>query len=146
MDKHHKKVSNLTSFLKTREIPIVNKNASVEEIINTAIRFESRRLIYVQNDERRLIGVISLGDLVRHVFYQSHVPKVHPRSIISLITTKTAEDIMRKNTISATENEEIEAVLKKMIQANIKEIAVVDKDRKIIGDIIIVDLLQYLFT
>jgi CBS domain-containing protein len=110
------------------------------------IGFEHSRLVYVLDDKDRLAGVISLGDLVRHVFSRSHVPKIHPRSIISMIVTKTADDIMRRNVLFTTENEEVGAVLKKMIHANVKEIAVVDVDRRIVGDITMVDLLQYVFS
>ncbi|MCK4425111.1 MAG: CBS domain-containing protein [Deltaproteobacteria bacterium] len=145
-EKRHTRVSGLLSLLKARRPPVVHKEASIEEVIDTTIRFEHSRLVYVLDDEDRLAGVISLGDLVRHVFSRSHVPKIHPRSIISMIATKTAEDIMRKNVLFTTKNEEVEAVLKKMIHANVKEIAVVDGDRRIVGDITVVDLLQYLFS
>ena len=145
-EKKHTRVSGLLSLLKGRKPPAIHKEASIEEVIDAMIGFEHSRLVYVLDDKDRLAGVISLGDLVRHVFSRSHVPKIHPRSIISMIVTKTADDIMRRNVLFTTENEEIGAVLKKMIHANVKEIAVVDVDRRIVGDITMVDLLQYVFS
>ncbi|MBW1938231.1 MAG: CBS domain-containing protein [Deltaproteobacteria bacterium] len=144
--KKHIRISGLLSLLKTRKPPVVHKEVSIEEVIDAMIGFEHSRLVYVLDDEDRLAGVISLGDLVRHVFSRSHVPKIHPRSIIGMIAAKTAEDIMRKSALFTTENEEVGAVLKKMIHANVKEIAVVDGDRRIVGDITVVDLLRCLFS
>ncbi len=108
--------------------------------------FEHSRLIYVVDDKGKLTGTISLGMLVRHVFSPSHEPQIHPRFLIDMITAETAKDIMQKNTLVATEEEEVGSVLRRMLGANVKEIPVLDREKRVFADITIVDLLRFLFN
>lgn len=108
------------------------------------VRYQHTRLLYVVDKDRRLLGTIALGPLVRHVFRQRHEPKVHPRHIMSMITTEVAKDIMEKNPISAAEDEDVETMLKRMIGRNVKEIAVLDREKRVIADVTMIDLLKFL--
>jgi Mg/Co/Ni transporter MgtE len=123
---------------------LINEKATLREIVEVMTSFEHSRLVYVVDDSDRLMGTISLGLLARHVFSPSHEPLIHPRSLIGMITAETALDIMQKNTVTASEEEEISFVLKRMIGANVKEIPVLDKNKRVIADITIVDLMRFL--
>lgn len=138
------RVSELISLLKARSLPLINENATLSEIVNVMTSYEHSRLVYVVDDSGRLMGAISLGLLARHVFSPSHEPQIHSRSLMSMITAETALDIMQKNTVTASEEEEISFVLKRMIGANVKEIPVLDIDERVIADITIVDLMRFL--
>ncbi len=50
---------------------------------------------------------------------------------------------MQKNTVVATEKEEVKQVLKRMIRTGVKEIPVLDKDKRIIADLTLTDLLRF---
>lgn len=63
-----------------------------------------------------------------------------------MITTETVKDIMQSHPIFATEQEEVEGVLKKMIEKNLTEIAVVDDEERLIADVTMLDLLSLLIT
>lgn len=91
----------------------------------------------------KLTGVISLGVLSRHVFSPSHEPQIHPRFLISMITAKKAKDIMQKNTVVATEGEKLKQVLKRMIRTGVEDIPVLDKEKRIIADLTLADLLRF---
>ena len=140
------RVSELVLLLKERSLPLIHEKATIKEIVDAMIRFEHSRLVYVVDDEGRLTGTISLGLLVRHVFSHSHEPQIHPRLLIDMITAETARDIMQKNTLVAIEEEEVGSVLKRMIGANVKEIPVLDREKRVVADITIVDLLRFLFN
>lgn len=140
------KVSELLPLLKQRRLPLIAEKATIKEVVNAMISFEHSRLIYVVDDQDRLTGTISLGLLVRYVFSPNHEPQIHPRQLIDMITAETAKDIMQKNTVVASETEEVRSVLKKMLGANIKEIPVLDKEKRVSADITIVDLLRFLFN
>ncbi len=142
--KRHTKIAKLIGGLKERELPIIHKDSNIENVIDGIIRFKHSRLLYVVDDDRKLIGTISLGMLVRHVFSRGHEPQIHPRFLINMITRKTAKDIMQKTPVFAKEEEEVESVLNKMIKSNVKEIAVQDGERRVIADITMVDLLKFL--
>jgi CBS domain-containing protein len=140
------RVSELVALLKERRLPLIHEKATIKEVVDTMISFEHSRLVYVIDDESRLTGTISLGLLARYVFSPSHEPQIHPRFLIDMLTAETAKDIMQKNTLVAIEEEEVGSVLKRMIGANVKEIPVLDREKRVVADITIVDLLRFLFN
>jgi CBS domain-containing protein len=130
--------------LRGREMPAISEQATVEEAIDRMVQFPHSRLLYVVDGQRRLIGTVSLGNLVRHFFSHSHEPEVHPRSLLSMITTETVRDMMARRPVVATEAEDVESVLKKMVEKNLAEIAVVDEEERLIADVTMIDLLCFL--
>ena len=140
------RIAKVVKKLTGREMPAISEQATVEDAIDRMVQFPHSRLLYVVDDQRRLVGIISLGNLVKHFFSQSHEPQVHPRSLLSMITTETVKDIMQHHPIFATEHEEVEGVLKKMVEKNLTEIAVVDDEERLIADVTMIDLLCFLIT
>ena len=139
-----KKVAELVAFFKERRLPLIDQKANIEEIVSDMAHFEHSRLLYVVDHNEKLIGTISWGILARHVFSSSHDPQNHPRFIMSMITAETAKDIMQKNPLFTTENELVETLLEKMIRSNVKEIPVIDREKRVIAYLTIVDLLRFL--
>lgn len=142
--KHHVRIGEVIAGLKGRELPLVRQESSIEEVIDAMVRHQHTRLLYVVDEDGKLLGTIALGPLVRHVFRRSHEPQIHPRFLMSMITTETAKDIMQKNPIFAGEDEDVEVVLKRMIGKNVREIAVVDKGKRVVADVTMIDLLKFL--
>ncbi len=139
-----KKIQEVAAGLSERELPVINEHALMGEIVESMIRFGHSRILYVVDDEGRLLGTISLGNLVRNVFPRSHRPQIHPRRLMAAITMENARHIMQAHCVSARMDEEIENVLQRMIKANVKEIAILDEGNKVVGDINILDLLKFL--
>jgi CBS domain-containing protein len=139
-----KKVAELVAFLKERRLPLIDQKANIEEIVTAMIHFEHSRLLYVMDHNEKLTGTISWGLLTRHVFSTRHDPQIHPRFIMSMITAETAKDIMQKNPLFTTENELVETLLEKMIRSNVNEIPVIDREKRVIAYLTIVDLLSFL--
>ena len=140
------KVTEVVALLKERKLPLIHEKANIEDVVDAMIRFEHSRLLYVVDDDRKLVGTISLGLLARHVFSTSHEPQIHPRILINMITAGTAKDIMQKNPVVTTEEEKVEIVLRRMIRTNVKEIPVLDKEKRDVAVITIVDLLKFLLN
>ena len=137
------KIADLVEDLKQREIPAVTKQATVSEIVDAFVASHHSHIIYVVDDAGRLIGVISLGNLVRHVFFLYHDQSIDARSLISMVVSETAEDFMQKEPMVTTLSEDIEDVLQRMIDHNVKEIPILDDDKRIVADLTIVDLLKH---
>jgi CBS domain-containing protein len=114
--------------------------------IHAMIQFEHSRVVYVQNETGELIGTISLGALAKHVFSPSHVPRIHARLLLSMITTETAKDMMQKKPVFAITHEDVGTVLKRMVESKVKEIPILDEHRKIVGDVTMLDLLKFLLN
>jgi CBS-domain-containing membrane protein len=101
------------------------------------------RLMYVVDEENRCQGIISLGTLIRHLFSHDFEPAIHARFLIPMITSETAKHIMNKGLICATMEDEVEAVIERMIKAGIKEIAILNSEKRIVADLTMLDLLKY---
>ncbi|MBU4344992.1 MAG: CBS domain-containing protein [Desulfobacteraceae bacterium] len=137
-------VAELVALLKKRRVPIIHENAYIKEVVDIVIGFEPGRFLYVVDDEKKLVGCISLGTLAKHVFAPSHEPQIHPRFLIDMITAETAKDIMKRKTVVATENEQVGMVLQRMIRTNVHEMPVVDDEKRVVADITLIDLLRFL--
>lgn len=139
-------IDRLLSSIKERKPPVVTEHATIQNVIDAMIQFDHSRVVYVQDEAGKLSGAISLGALAKHVFSRSHEPQIHARVLISMITAETAKDIMQKRPLFALQSEEVGNVLKRMIESNVKEIPILDEDRRVIGDITMLDLLKFLLT
>ncbi len=137
-------IATLLESLPVRKLPLVATTASIEEVIEAMLRFPHTRLLYVIDQEERLVGTISLGNLVRNVYYHNHTPQIHSRAIIDMLTATSANDIMQTSPVTTTMTDEIAGILRRMIELNIKEIAVVNNEKRVIGDLTIIDLLRFM--
>jgi predicted transcriptional regulator len=60
-----------------------------------------------------------------------------------MAVSETAKDFMHENVLVARITDDVEDVLRRMIKNNVKEIAIVDSENRIIADLTIIDLLKY---
>jgi CBS domain-containing protein len=98
------------------------------------------RGIYVVDEHGRLEGTLSLGVLIRSVMAARSKPHSYARSLLAHITSERVEDIMERHVIHAEPNDEVETVLDRMLTHNIKEIPVLDSERRIVANVGILDL------
>ena len=137
------KVADLVEQLKQRKIPVVHTRATVSEIIDAFAASDHSRILYVVDDEWRFKGIISLGNMIRHVFFHYHDPSIDSQSLVSMVVSETAGDFMQREPIFAIHSEKVEDVLQRMIDNNVKEIPILDDEKRVVADLTIVDLLKY---
>ena len=126
-----------------RGLPIVDEQESIHGVLVKMLDYPHTRIVYVVDERETCTGVISLGTLIRYLFSRSFEPAVHARFIIPMLTAETAKEIMNKGVIYAAAEDDIEVVVKKMVKAGVKEIPILDRDRKVIADVTMLDLLRY---
>lgn len=141
---NHVRIRDLAETYREREYPVAQQETPIADLIPLIVRFPRCRLLYVVDEQGRIAGTISLARLVRHVLHESHEPQIHGRHIVGMLAHETAGHLMRPRPIYATEEELVRDVLKRVVDANIKEFPVVDEQLRIIGDLTVVDLLAYL--
>jgi len=134
----------IVELVKEREVPTVSEASTLEAVMNAMHSFQHSRLVYVLNENKELTGTISLDMLVRHLLPHKFEPEIHPRRLLGLVTYETARDIMLKKPVTATEDEDVELVLKRMIDADVKEIAILNSERQVITDLTMLDLFKSL--
>jgi len=137
------KVREILKLINTRAIPIVREDDHIDDLVEKIFEHPHTRLIYVVDDQGVLKGTISLGMLLRHIFPHTYEPRAHAPSIIGMITSEEAQHIMTKGVVTADVEDDVEEVMKRMVRAEVKEIAVVDNEKKIIGDVTVIDLLKF---
>lgn len=137
------KIADLMGQLKQRKVPVVHRGATVSEVIDAFVASNHSRMLYVVDDEQRLKGVVSLGKLIRHVFFHYHDPSIDSRILVSMFVAETAGDFMERDPVFALIGEGIQNVLQRMIDHNAKEIPILDDEKKVVADLTIVDLLKH---
>jgi len=137
------KIADLLEQLKQRKLPVVPKQATVSEIIDAFAASDHSRVLYVVDDEWRFIGVLSLGNMIRHVFFHYHDPSIDSRSLVSMVVSETAGDFMQREPMFTIHSEDVEDVIQRMIDRNVKEIPILDDEKRVIADLTIIDLLKY---
>ena len=129
--------------IEEREIPLVQEQSDISEVIATIVRFPHTRLVYVEDEDKKLRSTITVGSLLRHLFPYHYGGKIHARGILRNITAEKAEHIMDRENVFASPDETVDAALKRMASTGVKEMAIVDKDGTILSDITAVDLLRF---
>jgi len=137
------KVADFLKESKPRNVPKVKEQAGVSELIEAFVQSDHSRILYVVDEQERLKGIISLGNLVRHFFFHYHDTHIDSRHLVSMAVSETAKDFMHENALVARVTDDVEDVLKRMIKNNVKEIAILDSEKRVIADLTIIDLLKY---
>lgn len=118
----------------------VSADSALEKVAEQIMREKQIRSIYVLDKQGRLEGYLSLGVLIRTVVISRNQPRFHIRSLLTQITSEKVADIMETRVVCARESDPVERVLDFMGDRHIKEIPIVDDDRRIIAIASILDL------
>jgi len=137
------KIKEIMQNIKDRELPCVSEDCDIREVIRVAVRFPHTRLVYVIDEQKKLLGAITIGSLIRHLYPYHYEDKIHPRDILRNIIVEKASHLMSSGNIKASPDESVDVVLKRMATTGAKELAVVDNEGCILADITAVDILKY---
>ena len=137
-----KKVEDLLEQLGERDLPLTGPEATTPELIETLSRFPRSRMLYVVDQAGHLLGALTLGSLVRHHYAPSQDAGLLGRGTLRLLTTETAEDMMLRHPLSAELDQDLGSLARQMVRHNVKEVPVLDRQGKVVGDLTILDLLK----
>ena len=138
------KIADIIGDLLVNKAPIITEDASIALVLDEIIYQDSNRVVYVVNENNQLQGTITLNEVARHIFSLSHEHKIHSRRIMDMVTSEDVEHIMKKRPPYVRENENLGDVIGKMIKSDMKHLAIVDENKKIICDISMVDIIKRL--
>lgn len=125
-----------------RDVPTVSPTATLEEIVQ-ALEQNRRRRAVVIGDDRRVLGIISDGDLLRRSQQAArpglltrlrHLVTGQPTAVAPLLAaTETAVDLMTAPAITIPVDATPGAALRLMVQHGVKRLPVVDGDGRLLG-------------
>jgi len=102
----------------------ITLKAALEKIKSQALNRETIYYIYVVDNSRKLIGFISLRDIL-----------LEP-------SNSTVENVMNKNVISARVDEDVEVVAKRLSDYDFLAIPIIDDDDRLIGIVTVDDVVD----
>nr|WP_320114945.1 CBS domain-containing protein [uncultured Desulfuromonas sp.] len=137
------KIKEIMQRIKDREIPCVNEHCAIRDVVEVAVRFPHSRLVYVVDEQCRLLGAITLGSLLRFLYPYHYEAKIHSRDILRRLSVKKASDLMSHGNVKASPDESVDTILKRMAKTGVKELAVIDDEGHILADITVIDLLAH---
>lgn len=137
------KIKDIMQRIGDRDFPCVSEDGDINDVIRVVVRFPHARLVYVIDEQKKLLGVITIGALMRHLYPYHYKEKIHPRDILRNIVVGTASHLMSSGNVNALPEETVDVVLKRMASTGAKEIAVVNSEGRILSDITAIDLLKY---
>jgi len=122
----------------TPDVDLVGIDATVEDIIGIISKNPASRAVYVVNEDKQLVGIISVREIL-NILGAKYLRK---RSVMVAhgILAKTAADIMRDaEFVSPDDN--LEDALKVSVLHNLEDLPVVEND-KVIGDLDCFELIK----
>lgn len=125
-----------------REVPVTTRDIPIEQLPEAIEWYRHSRQLYVVDDDRKLVGSITLARLVMYTFAHSHGTHMSSRQIMDLITCTCAGDLMMEGTLSARMDDNLDELLERMVDRNVEEVPVLDDDGKIVSDLTMIDLLR----
>lgn len=114
----------------THDADLVKENDSIDKVMSTMAKDPLSRSVYVVDDEKRLLGIIIVKDVLQFLGPQFVNTSVAIREIFA----QTARDMMRAP-VSVKMEDPIEKAMEIAIQEWLDDIPVCDKDGRVIGDL-----------
>jgi len=114
----------------THEADLVEENDLIGKVMDVMAKDPLSRSVYVVDNEKRLLGIITVRDVLEFLGPQF----VDTGMAIMEIFAQTAGDMMRMP-VCIPEDEPIEKAIKIAIQERLDDVPVCDKDGRVIGDL-----------
>lgn len=112
----------------------VKPDHSLEKVVGSMIEDPQTEEVYVTDKDGVIKGVIDLRTLLRHLCLDCLPSQRSPHGILDILSSETAKDIMSKPVYVFPEDN-LREVLEKMLKYDVIEIAVVNEEHKIIGNL-----------
>jgi len=127
------------------EPSVLGPDASVDELLSAMLADLRTRSVYVVDDERRLLGCVRMDRVVDRLFpleaIVSHSFEASLRNA-SALNAKRVRDLMVKGVTAVHESTSLADVAKILMKEKVQEVAVVDQDGKLVGEVNVYELIK----
>lgn len=120
----------------------VFEDVDLVDIVHVFINNPMLHHICVVNNEGRLIGLINRKRIFKSIFSHHVTARSRVSNLLRFLTAETSGEIMVTHIITATEEDNIDDVIKNMIEHNIREIPIMDKEGRVIGFITLLRIMK----
>jgi len=137
------RIKEVVAGLGQRGVPVCGPEDRIDDCVRVMVKHPHSNLVYVVDEDNRLLGTIGMESLLRHLFPHHYEGKIHGGGILRRITAQKAKGIMDKKRVQALPEETVDAVLARMASTGTNEMAVLDQEGRILADLNAVDLLRF---
>jgi len=136
----------LESLTHKPELPIVSRGATLKEVVCAMVKGYRRRIVYIVDPGGRIMGSIILSDLKDIAFRYYLDGRLFDLMAITehiegLFTSERAIDLMDTDFPMCHENERLGDVIARMIQKDVLDMPVLDKEDHVVANLDMLDLL-----
>ena len=131
----------------TKKPALVSEETSIEDVINELLKDPASRSVYVVNKDNKLSGIITTTVLLKTTHFlkgKQTLRKEDSLNAYKIISAKYAKDIAHPPVFVYEDTDIIDA-LEKMIDENIQELPIINREKKVIGDLNCLELLKILW-
>jgi CBS domain-containing protein len=132
-----------------REIPFMEENAGWEEFL-AKLSVRAHAWVVNSTEEMKVVGIVTEHDILRVIIPPTHrkigMFGIHRADMLHKETV--VQDIMTHNPVVCSQEETVTDVLKKFSSFNIRRLAVVDENKRLLGEVtiqLLVKNLRYRF-
>jgi CBS domain-containing protein len=132
-----------------REIPFMEENAGWEEFL-AKLSVRAHAWVVNSTEEMKVVGIVTEHDILRVIIPPTHrkigMFGIHRADMLHKGTV--VQDIMTHNPVVCSQEETVTDVLKKFSSFNIRRLAVVDENKRLLGEVtiqLLVKNLRYRF-
>lgn len=122
--------------------PMVYEDAELFDIIQHFIENPCLHHVCVIDKRKKLLGLINRKRMFKRAFSHFVATESPLRDLFTLLTAETSGQIMITHIISTTEDATIDSVISTLIEHDIREMPVTDKDNTVLGFITISMILR----
>jgi CBS domain-containing protein len=132
------------------DTPFLEENAVSAQFL-AELSLRAHAWVVNSTEEMRVVGIVTEHDMLRHLAPHGHKKERLfglPRTEI-LHKESTVQDIMTRNPVVCSPEETMADVLKKFSSFGIRRLAVVDENKRLLGEVtiqVLVKMLRYTFT
>ncbi len=134
-----KKVKDITSL---KIPPTIDLRTPVLELIQKFLKTPIIHQFYVVNENKKLIGIINRKRLFRSLYHHYLQPSTRISELFQLATAENVEQMLDTHFFSAKPDDDINDVIKLMLEHDIYEIPVVDDKGCLCGKLDAIDFLK----
>ena len=132
-----------------RDIPFMEENAGWEEFL-AKLSVRAHAWVVNNTEEMKVVGIVTEHDILRIIIPPTHrkvrMFGIHRADMLHKETV--VQDIMTHNPVVCSPEETVTDVLKKFSSFNIRRLAVVDENKRLLGEVtiqLLVKNLRYRF-
>lgn len=125
------------------KLDLISPDKSLDEVYKSMVKDRATRVVYVVNDDKKLLGIIEIGILINLYGAKYATGPIDILTRFSKLLANTAKDIMG-SPISVKMEDHFKKAISLMLETQTYDIPVVDNKKRVIGSVNCFELLRVL--